>query len=518
MLLFRLLIAAVCVGIAAPVFAQAVQLESIEGNATISGDLLSFDGIDFKVRTPVGIFTVNAATVRCRGDACPDYDGLPSEFSISGPIDIVNRLVADIINDYSIDQDADVFQEVISSTESKFAMRGFDGEDLALIDARGTSSENALRLLLSGGTDIAISERRITAEEAAQFQTTGKGQFSSDRNERTLALDGLVALVSPDNPVKSISTQQLALIFSGKISNWAQVGGSNTPIELIIRPETSAVTQAFHSLVMAPNNELTIANSQIAEQSLFISDTVQNNLNAIGIDRFSNRRDAKALGVSGVCGLPIEASVFTIKSGEYPLAQPVFLYFFPQTLPLHARGLVEFSQTSFVQSLVLDAGLVDGGVALKSVDNHGQYFVSALSQVRSPSALASAQNMITGLSQADRLSTMFWFEPNSDRLTPKSRLLARKLASFFNSIDMSNKEVLLLGFTDQLEAGTQRADLSQTRADEVRQTLLDTARNATWLNRLNVAGFESIAPIGCNEDETGRNKNRRVEVWLRNLE
>lgn len=501
-----------CLGTAG--LAQQVRLDAIEGTASISGELLQFDGVTFQVQTPVGVFSVNAATVVCTGPGCPNLDALPSVFTISAPPQLADVLLADIVSNYGEDQDAEVFQSLTGDGGSEFSVVDFDGQEQAQISLVARNSTDAIADLLQGRAAIAVSERKATPQEEAAFQQSGKGTFSAS-NEQQLALDGLVAAVSPDNPVRVIDTQTLARVFSGEITNWGQLGGPSAPIELVLPAQGSAALEALNTMVLAPNGVQLSPNVVFVEDG-FVADLVLNSPNALGIAKFSTLRNARALSIAGVCGLPIEASVFTIKTGEYPLVQPVYLYFARQSLPLHARQLVDYARIDFVQSMVLDAGLVDRSVSQKSIDNHGQHLISAITDVRDTDTLVAVQRLFGNLSEADRLSTMFWFEPNDVRGTAALPAKAQALAGYFNGIDMTNKEIQVLGFSDRLEDTTESSDLSRARAEAVRDLLVQAGGNAPWLGNLRTYGYASIAPLGCNDDDDGRALNRRVEIWLRN--
>lgn len=497
----------------APATAQQIRLDAIEGTASISGELVDFDGVTFRVSTPVGVFSVKASTVVCTGPGCPKFDSLPSVFTISAPPQLAEFLMADIISNYGEDQGGDVFQNIGAQNRSDFSIVGSNGEEQAQIALVARNSTDAIADLLQGNTAIAVSDRRVTQDEEDAFQQGGKGAFSAS-NEQTLALDGLVALVSPGNPVSVIDTAALAQVLSGEIRNWGQLGGANAPINVLVPPQGSSALDNLTAQILEPNGLQLAADVQVVEDD-FISDQVLNDPNSIGIGRFSNLRNARALSIAGVCGLPIEASVFTIKSGEYPLAQPLYMYFARQTLPLHARQLLEYTRDDFVQSMVLDAGLVDKTVSGKSIDAHGQHLISAITDVRDTDTLVAVQRLFGNLSEAERLSAMFWFEPNEVRSDLEMAALAESLVSYFDGIDMTNREIQVIGFSDRLEETTVSTDLSRERAEEVRELLTRAGEDAPWLSNVRTFGYGSIAPLGCNEDDSGRRLNRRVEIWLR---
>ena len=91
------------------------------------------------------------------------------------------------------------------------------------IESHGSST--AFQDLASGQCDIGMSSRQVKQDEADRCASAGLGDMSSAACENVIGLDGIAVLVHKNNPVNSLTKQQLADIFSGRISDWSQVGG-----------------------------------------------------------------------------------------------------------------------------------------------------------------------------------------------------------------------------------------------------------------------------------------------------
>src|SRR3989338_6796485 len=100
----------------------------------------------------------------------------------------------------------------------------------AFIAVTGGGSGTGIASLLGGTCDIAASSRKMKDKEIKQAEAAG-----IEPKECTIALDGLAVVVNPANPVSNLTIDQLADIFTGKITNWKDVGGVNSEIVILSR-------------------------------------------------------------------------------------------------------------------------------------------------------------------------------------------------------------------------------------------------------------------------------------------
>ncbi len=170
-----------------------------------------------------------------------------------------------------------------------------------------TGSGSGIQAVAEGRCDIGLSSRALKDEEKAQGLT-----------ETVLALDGIAVIVHPDNPVADLTTEELAGIYTGKITNWKDVGGADAEIVLIGREAGSGTRDGFESITGTKDacqyrQELTSTGDVIT--------TVAGNANAIGYASLAAVKDTvKTLEVDGVA--PSEAAV---KDGSYTVQRPFVL-------------------------------------------------------------------------------------------------------------------------------------------------------------------------------------------------
>ena len=170
-----------------------------------------------------------------------------------------------------------------------------------------TGSGSGIQAVSEGRCDIGLASRSLKDDEK-----------SSGLTETVLAYDGIAVVVSPENPVSDLTLEQIADIYTGKITNWKDVGGNDAEIVLIGREAGSGTRDGFESITGTEEacqyrQELTSTGDVIA--------TVSQNPNAIGYASLSAVKDTvKALSVGGVA-----PSEDTVKDGSYVIQRPFVL-------------------------------------------------------------------------------------------------------------------------------------------------------------------------------------------------
>ena len=204
-----------------------------------------------------------------------------------------------------------------------------------------TGSGSGIQAVSEGRCDIGLSSRALKDDEKA-----------SGLKETTLALDGIAIIVNPQNPVKDLSLEQIAKIYTGEITNWKDVGGEDAEIVLIGREAGSGTRDGFESITDTKDacqyrQELTSTGDVIT--------TVSQNPNAIGYASLAAIKDSvKALTVNGVA--PTEA---TVKDGTYLVQRP-FVLVTKEGVSLSetAQKFFDFATSADAASIISAAGAV----------------------------------------------------------------------------------------------------------------------------------------------------------------
>ncbi len=204
-----------------------------------------------------------------------------------------------------------------------------------------TGSGSGIQAVSEGRCDIGLSSRALKDDEKA-----------SGLKETIVALDGIAIIVNPQNPVKDLSLEQIAKIFTGEITNWKDVGGEDAEIVLIGREAGSGTRDGFESITDTKDacqyrQELTSTGDVIT--------TVSQNPNTIGYASLAAIKDSvKALTVNGVA--PTEA---TVKDGTYLVQRPFVLVTKEgAALSDTAQKFFDFAISADAASIISAAGAV----------------------------------------------------------------------------------------------------------------------------------------------------------------
>lgn len=172
------------------------------------------------------------------------------------------------------------------------------------VNAEFTGSGAGIESLIAGSVDIGNSSRNLKDEEKSQGAV-----------ENIVAIDGIGVIVDPDNGLDGLTKEQLVDIYTGNISNWSELGGTDEPIVVVGRESGSGTRDGFESILDVKDactyaNELDSTGAVIAK--------VASTPGAIGYASFGDLNDSvKTLSLDEV--MP---SVETIKDGSYILQRP----------------------------------------------------------------------------------------------------------------------------------------------------------------------------------------------------
>ncbi|MGL6298476.1 MAG: phosphate ABC transporter substrate-binding protein [Methanobacteriaceae archaeon] len=176
------------------------------------------------------------------------------------------------------------------------------------INVQGGGSSVGIKSASDGTASIGTSSKELKAEESKGLTTYELGK------------DGIVVAVNKQNGATTLTKDQLKDIFSGKITNWKDVGGTDGKINLITREEGSGTLDAFQSIVMGKDTKIK-EDATVQSSTEAVKQSVAQDPNAIGFVSFAHMSDdVKAVSVNGVA-----PSDVTIADGTYELQRP-FLF------------------------------------------------------------------------------------------------------------------------------------------------------------------------------------------------
>ena len=208
-------------------------------------------------------------------------------------------------------------------------------------EVQAHGSKTAFEDLASGKCDIGLASRQIKSDEAQQCALAGLGDMFSPACENVLGSDGIAVFVNKINPINVLTKEQIADIFSGRITDWSQLGGNAGPIDLYAPDDKSGTFDTFKSVVLGARNLSPRASRY--ENSAKLSDEVAADANGIGIAGMAFVRGSKALAISEGGARPRLPTPFTVTTGEYPLSRRLFLYIPANPQNKWTRKFVEFA-------------------------------------------------------------------------------------------------------------------------------------------------------------------------------
>lgn len=204
-----------------------------------------------------------------------------------------------------------------------------------------TGSGSGISAVANGTCDIGLSSRHLKDEEKEQ-----------GLEETVLAIDGIAVIVNKENTVTDLTLEQISDIYTGKITNWSEVGGEDGEIVVIGREAGSGTRDGFESITETEDacqlrQELTSTGDVIA--------TVGTNKNAIGYASLASvKDDVTKLKVNGV-----EPSAETILDGTYAIQRPfVFVTKKDTKLSDTAQAFMDYALSDDAKSIIEDAGVV----------------------------------------------------------------------------------------------------------------------------------------------------------------
>ena len=210
------------------------------------------------------------------------------------------------------------------------------------LEPQFTGSSAGVEAVTNGTADIGDVSRALTDEEKAGGLV-----------ENIVALDGIAVVTDTANTATNLTTQQLKDIYTGKITNWSEVGGADQNIVVIGRESGSGTRDAFEEILdIADQCQL----AQTLNETGAVAAAVQSTPGAIGyisLDALSD--DVKALQLDGVS--PSEA---TIKDGTYTLQRPFVMATKGEVSKQSAQvqAVFDFINSDAGQEVISSVGLV----------------------------------------------------------------------------------------------------------------------------------------------------------------
>jgi len=359
-----------------------------------------------------------------------------------------------------------------------------DGESL-MVEVDGKGSASGFNDLVEGNTELAMLSRPLTAkEEDAGWQL---GRLHSPEQEYVVALQAMVVVVHPGNPLAAIDRATLTKIVSGRITDWSQLGGKPGAIHLQLAANGTGLAEMQAQLLATSPT----TNAHRLASSAQIVRAVAVDPLAIGVIEFG----APASGVRGlamkVVGRDVVPDRLNVMTEEYPLVRRLYFYS-GQLITALGRGFVDYAVSDEGQRLLASHGFVA--------------MVPAAYRAPVAGTLPKAYDDI--VAGADRLSMSIHFSDEFSILDSRAMQDLPRLKAFMSRPENRQRKVVLVGLADKQAAPYMALSLSNERADLVAQALAEYG-----IYPVKVRGIGAVLPLA--DSVSDRRRNQRVEIWLR---
>jgi phosphate transport system substrate-binding protein len=215
------------------------------------------------------------------------------------------------------------------------------------IEIQQIGSSAGIKNAIDGVSQIGMSSRDLKDAEKAVVK------------DEAICYDGIGIIVHPSNGAVDLTMAQVKDIYTGKISNWKDVGGKDAPIVVVSREEGSGTRDAFQEIVGYKAEEL-IKSAQISQGNGAVKTTVSTNENAIGYVSFEvMMKDGKvdpaikALKVDGV-----EATPENVLAKTYKVSRPFLVVYQESKLSQEGKSFIEFIKSDEGQKIAKDSGAI----------------------------------------------------------------------------------------------------------------------------------------------------------------
>ena len=209
------------------------------------------------------------------------------------------------------------------------------------IEVQQVGSSAGIKNTIDGISDLGMSSRDLKDEETKEVDGT------------QIAIDGIAVITNTANKVTNLTSEQVKDIFTGKITNWKEVGGEDAQIVVVSREDGSGTRDGFQDILGFESDEL-IKDAQICDGSGNVKSTVEGNENAIAYISFGylgdTLNDVKIDGVE-----PTDANVV---DGKYPISRPFIVVNKKDGLSDVAKAFVDFIMSEEGQNIVAEEGFI----------------------------------------------------------------------------------------------------------------------------------------------------------------
>ncbi len=410
----------------------------------------------------------------------------PELFQIHGSNTLGAKLLPELVLDYMKAKGIKNLRTRPVGENEKLILGAHNGKEIRVkIEAHGSGT--AFVGLKDGRAQMGAASRRIKQGEASSLERIGN--MTSKESEHVVAIDGIAIVVNESNPVKELTINQVAELFSGKITSWNAVGGRSGRVVPYARDAASGTWDTFNSMVFRKQYEL-VPTAQRFESNSQVAQMVEQSANALGFVGVATINDTKPIALHNAGDQALMPSVLTIATEDYPLARRLYLYT-PSVKPNLTAEFIDYVLSNPGQEVVDRMGFVSQKIRPVEIEK---------------SNLPPEYRVL--IETHTRLSLNFRFKSNTADMDGKAELDVERLAHYM-STSAKGKRILLVGFDNDQGNDARSKIISKLRAVNVKRRLRGLGVSA------DVESLGAKFFIADPKTKQGEAKNQRVEVWIK---
>jgi phosphate transport system substrate-binding protein len=219
------------------------------------------------------------------------------------------------------------------------------------VQITGGGSGTGIAALINGTTDICQASRPMSDKEKADL----KSKRNAATREIPMALDGLALFVNGKNPIKELTIPQLKDIYTGKITNWKEVGGQDARIILYGRENNSGTYSYFKEHVL--KNEDFTPRTQTLPGTAAIINAVSKDPKGIGYGGIAYAKGVRFVNIKKDAQSPAyEPSMENVEKGIYPISRYLFWYTAGVSSKPAVEKMIKWAVSAEGQAIVKNVG------------------------------------------------------------------------------------------------------------------------------------------------------------------
>lgn len=513
-----------------------------------AGDVQEAENIYLIEFRPIPGWETPSTVVLKKGEFNAKVEGVytPAQYSeqtiltLAGASTLANRLVPELAQFYLTHIGANEVRRIPGKNADEFAVQGifYSTKEIRTIRIQGQGTPFGFAALKEGTCDVAMAAHKLSPADA---RTIGEGIISAE-SEHRLGMDAVAVVVHKNNPVPALTVEEVGKIFAGEITNWEQVGGPSALIKVFALRDAFGTRRFFEGLFLEGKG-LAPAVREVDVHAM-LPDLVSQDPWAIGFCSITLANQCREMPLKvradSEAVLPTPQNVRTL---NYPASRGMYLYIKSNSRNVYARDFIRISLGEMGQGIVKKFGFVsndligEGVVVDQVAPAEGLEPVAA--QIFEPEALPVQkaptisgplpqlvqldgevvsvatrtkvlQDYRDGVFGAEHLPLVFRFESAS--IDPDQQALKdmNRVAAMMKEPQNSGKTVILAGFSDSVGMYATNLAISRKRAEVVERML-----KAKGVQNIMVLAAGEEGAVETNDSRVGRERNRRVEIWLK---